>query len=281
MKRRILTLVLALAVLLLPCTGYCESALKAEPSQSITILLLGVDQVEGQERNAAAIVIASLNLDTGAVRLASIDRNTLVKGPGGSDVRLCATMALGGPELALQTVGDLFGLQITRFVSVDLKGMEKIIDALGGIDIEVRENEINILLADQKTKAFQKAGMQTLAGTQALVYMKDHTGEEKGSSHLSRVLAACMQKGIQMGFDPLIELVSELVSFVETNMTLMDMMEVALSALAAPIKGMETKRFPIDGREETIDKETVVHLKDSAAESEALYAFLYGEAVMP
>jgi anionic cell wall polymer biosynthesis LytR-Cps2A-Psr (LCP) family protein len=164
---------------------------------------------------------------------------------------------------------------------VDLKGMETIIDALGGVDIDVKESEINILLADQKTKAFQKAGMQTLGGAQALVYMKDHTAEEKGSSHLSRVLAACVQKGIQLGFDPLIELVSELVSYVETNMTIMDMMDAALSALSAPVNGMETKQFPIDRREETIDNETFVHINDSAAESETLYAFLYGAEVLP
>ncbi len=277
MKKRVLTLMLALTLMLFPLTGFCQSNLKAEPARCITILLLGVDQVEGVERNAAAIVIAALNLDTGALRLASIDRNTLAKGPGGIDVKLCSTMALGGPALSLQTVSDLYGLKITRFVSVDLKGMEKIIDALGGIDIDVRESEINILLSDQKTKAFQKAGMQTIGGAQALVYMKDHTGEEKGSSHLSQVLAACMKKGIQLGFDPLIELISELVSYVETNMTLMDMMDAALSALSAPVKGMETKQFPVNRAEKADNSESYLRIKDSAAESEALYAFLYRE----
>lgn len=281
MKRRVLTFMLALNLMLLPLTGLCQSTLKAEPSRCVTILLLGVDQVEGVERNAAAIVIAALNLDTGALRLASIDRNILAKGPGGSDVRLCATMALGGPALARQTVSDLFGLQISRFVSVDLKGMEKIIDALGGIDIDVRESELNILLADQKTKAFQKAGMQTLLGAQALVYMKDHTAEEKGSSHLSRVLSACMQKGIQMGLNPLIELVSELVSYVETNMTLIDMMDIALSALSAPVKRMETKQFPVNRAEETVNNVTGLRVKDSAAESGELYAFLYEADAKP
>jgi LCP family protein required for cell wall assembly len=281
MKRRVLTFMLSFTLMLLPLAGHCQGTLKAEPSRCITILLLGVDQVEGEARSAAAIVIAALNLDTGALRLASIDRNTLVKGPGGSDVKLCATMALGGPTLTQQTVSDLFGMQMARFVSVDLGGMEKIIDALGGIDIDVRESELNILLADKKTKAFPKAGMQTLIGAQALVYMKDHTAEEKGSSHLSRVLAACMQKAIQMGFDPLIELISELVSYVETNMTLMDMMNAALSALSAPVKGMETKQFPANKTEETVNNETTVRVSDSAAESEALYAFLYGAEVMP
>jgi LCP family protein required for cell wall assembly len=281
MKRQLLALILALTLMLFPITGLCQSGPKSEPNNCITILLLGVDQVEGVERNAAAIVIAALNLNTGALRLAAVDRNTLAKGPGGSEVKLCTTMALGGPALTLQSVCELYGLQVTRFVSVDLKGMETIIDALGGVDIDVKESEINILLADQKTKAFQKAGMQTLGGAQALVYMKDHTGEEKGSSHLSRVLAACMQKGIQMGFNPLIELVSELLAYVETNMTLMDMMDAAMSALSAPIKGMETKQFPVNRAEKADSSDTAVRIKDSAAESEALYAFLYGDTVIP
>ena len=159
--------------------------------------------------------------------------------------------------------------------------MEKIIDALGGVEIDMGEKEINILLADGKTKAFQKAGLQTLGGAQALAYMKDHGGEEGGRSHLNRVLAALMQKGLQMGFNSLIEVVSELLAYVETNMTLMDMMETALSALSVSMTGMETKQFPMDRAEETNNDETTVRILDSAAEAEALYAFLYGETPKP
>jgi hypothetical protein len=90
-----------------------------------------------------------------------------------------------------------------------------------------------------------------------------------------------MQKGIQMGFNPLIELVSELLAYVETNMTLMDMMDAAMSALSAPIKGMETKQFPVNRAEKADSSDTAVRIKDSAAESEALYAFLYGDTVIP
>lgn len=279
MKRRALALILVL--IMLPWTGLSESTLREAPSRSITILLLGTDRAEGDKRIAAAIVIAALDLDTGLAKLASVDRNTLVAGPDGSDIRLGETIALGGPALALKTVGDLFGLKITRFVCVDLSGMEKIIDALSGVDIDVREGEINILLADGKTKAFQKAGLQTLGGAQALAYMKDHTGEDAGGSHLSRVLDACMQKGLQMGFDSLIELVTELIAYVETNMTMMDMMEVALSALSVSMAGMETKQFPVHKAEEPAGSETSLRISDGAAEMEALYAFLYGAAAKP
>ena len=280
MKRRAFAFLLALSLLLLPFLGLCESALLAVPSRSIAILLLGVDKPVGETLRAAAIVIAALNLDTGAVRLASIDRNTLIPGPNG-DATLADTVALGGSALALQTVKELYGINITRFVTVDLSGMEKIIDALGGVDIDVREGELNIWMADGKTKVFEQTGLQTLGGAQAMSFMRDHTGEEKGSSRLSRVLTACMQKGIQMGLDPLIELIMELIEHVETNMTLMDMMEVALSALSASVSGMETKHFPMNGHTASSGKETAVRMLDSKAETEALYAFLFGETVMP
>ncbi len=280
MKRRAFAFLLALSLLLLPFLGLCESALLAVPSRSIAILLLGVDKPVGETLRAAAIVIAALNLDTGAVRLASIDRNTLIPGPNG-DATLADTVALGGSALALQTVKELYGINITRFVTVDLNGMEKIIDALGGVDIDVREGELNIWMADGKTKVFEQTGLQTLGGAQAMSFMRDHTGEEKGSSHLSRVLAACMKKGIQMGLDPLIELIMELIAHVETNMTLMDMMDVALSALSASVSGMETKHFPMNGHTASSGKETAVRMLDSKAETEALYAFLFGETVRP
>jgi len=280
-KQRALAFMSAIVIMLLPCFGLCEDSVAKVPSGSITILLLGVDQAEGEARIAAAVVLAVLNVDTGAVKLAAIDRDTLVKMSDGSESKLGMTMALGGPQLTLQEVNELFGMQITRFVSVDFAGMERIIDALHGVEIDVQEGEINILMPDGITKAFQKAGPQTLGGAQALVYMKDHTGEGRGSSHLSQVLAACMRRGIQLGFDPLMELVFELLAYVETNIPLMDMMEIALSALSTPVSGMETAKFPLHGREEIKDNETTVHVIDSAAEAKAIYGFLYGEAVIP
>lgn len=281
MKQRALSLIVALVIMLLPCFGLCEDTVAKEPSGSITILLLGVDQAQGGARVAAAVVLAALNVDTGAVKLAAIDRNTLVKMSDGSESKLGMTMTLGGPQLTLQSVNDLFGLNITRFVSVDLSGMEKIIDALHGVTIDVRDGEMTILMPDGVTKAFQMTGLQTMGGAQALVYMKDHTGEEQGSSHISRVLAACMQKGIQLGLDPLMELVFELLAYVETSMSLMDMMNVALSALSVPFSEMETKRFPLHGQAEIKDKESTVHVIDSTAEAKAIYDFLYSEAVTP
>lgn len=276
MERRILMLVLVL-LLMLPSTGFGQNALPKEPSRSITVLLLGVDQKEGEARSAAAIVIAALNLDTGAVRMASVNRDIVTKGPDGGDVKLGVTMALGGPQLTLKTVNDLFELNIAHFVSVDLNGTGKIIDAVGGVDIDIRDGELNILMADKKTKAFQKAGMQTLYGEQALAYMKDHTGEEEGTggSHLSKVLSALMKKGAGMGFDPLIELVSELVEYVETNMTLMDMMEVALNVISTGISNMETANFPPKEALERIYPQGAVKAEDVGGMAE-LKAFLYG-----
>ena len=275
MKRRALMLVLVL--ILVPWTGFCQNALPEGPSHNMTILLLGVDQAEGEARSAAAIVIAALNLTTGAVKLASVDRDIVTKGPDGSDVKLGMTMALGGPQLTLKTINDLFELDITHFVSVDLNGMGKIIDVLHGVDIDVREGELNILMADKKTKAFQKAGLQTLCGAQALAYMKDHTGEGDGTggSHLSQVLAALMRKGAGMGFDPLIELISELVEYVETNMTLMDMMEAALNVMSSGISNMETTNFPPKGALERMDFQSAITAGNMEGMAE-LKAFLYG-----
>ena len=278
MKRRALAFMLALILVLPTWTGFCQNALAEKSSpRSITILLLGSDQTEGEARNASAIIIAALNLDTGVVRLASVNRDIVTKGADGGDMKLGMTMALVGPRLALETINDLFGLDITQFISVDLSGMEKIINALDGVDIDVRVSELAILMADKKTKAFQKAGLQTLSGAQALAYMKDHTGEgeDAGGSHLMKVLAACMQKGVKMGFDSLIKLVSELVAYVETNMTLMDMMEVALNVMSAGISQMETASFPSKEVLERLNHQNPM-ATENTEEATELKDFLYG-----
>ena len=281
MKRR--TLVLALACILALPPLLVHGDVWEEPPRNIAALLLGIDQAQGEAHSADAIVLAVMRLDTGAVKLASIHRGVWTEGAEGGPVRLGMTTALLGPRATLEAVNTLFGLKVEHVVSVDLSGMEKIIDALGGIEINILESEQGIVMPDGKTNAFQKAGLQTLSGAQAQAYMKDHTGEEKnqGVTHVSRVLDACVRKGVAMGFDPLMELISELLDYVETNMTLMDMMEAALSAMSVPISGMEARQFPMDGREEMRDKETAVHIVDSTAEKQAMHAFLYGQPTVP
>src|SRR5690606_23006837 len=103
--------------------------------------------------------------------------------PGRKDNRINAAYSFGGPKLAMQTINQNFNLDITRYVTVDFFGLEEIIDAMGGVDIDVKEKEVNHLnkilnelnSLDKKNRTspgITRSGLQTLNGRQAVAYSR-------------------------------------------------------------------------------------------------------------
>ncbi len=274
MKRKLVFFIVVMVLVLSSFQGACALA---ESPLSISVLLLGIHQPEGEERSADAIVAATLQA-AGAVKLASIRPESFMD-EGNDSITLGYTLAAGGPQATLHTVNNLFSLNIKNYVLVDLGGMAKIIDALGGIDLVIDERDLTLVMSDGKTKAFEKAGQQTLTGAQAVAYMKAPARDEK--SYLSTALSACMQKALRLDLDAMMDMVSALMPYVETNMTLMDMMETAMTAVSMSSASLETKQFPLQGTEEKYGKETAVRITNSTAEAQALNAFLYGNSVNP
>ena len=275
MKGRILIFVLACICALLANGGITAHA-QPEMPPHITVLLLGTQSGQGDARTADAVVIAAMQLNTGAVRLASIRRDLLVNGPDNATMKLSAA-AKNGAQPVVDAVNSLFQLDIGQYVMVDLAGMEKIMDALGGIALEIGEKEWQIQLPDGKT-GFHPAGLQALSGAQALLYMKAPAGdqEQQSKSHVSRVLSALMEKALKLELDSIIGLMSDMLPYVETNISLMQMMEFAGAALSVPVSDMKAGQFPVHSQAETGEKETAVRIVDGAAEAQALYTFLYG-----
>ncbi len=275
MKGRILIFVLVCICALLLGSGEAAIAQQKMPP-NITILLLGTQSSQENARSADAIVLACMRLDTGAVSVASIRRDLLVKGPGNAAIKLSAA-AKDGPQAVVDAVNGLFQLNIAHFVMVDLAGMEKIIDGLGGIALEIGEKEWRIESPDGNI-VFHPAGLQALSGAQALLYMKAPSGEgaQQYGSHISRVLSALMEKALKLDMEKLVDLISDLLPYVETNMSLMNVLQIAGDALSVPVSGIKTGLFPAHGQEEAYGKETAVRIENGTAEAEAIYSFLYG-----
>ena len=275
MKRRILIFMIACFYVLLFYRSQSASSAPAAP-QSITILLLGTQSTKDDGRSADAVVVAVLQLNTGAVRLATIRRNVLVNDAESNALKLYA-VAKDGPQAVTNSINKLFGQSIENYVMVDLAGMEKIIDTMDGITLEIGDKEWLVTLPDG-TEGFHPAGSQTLSGVQALAYMKApaENKEQQYGSHVSRVLSALSEKALKMDMNALVDLISNLLPYVETNMTLMQVLQAAGDALSVPVSDIKTGSFPIHAQDEVNGKETAVRILDATAEVEALYSFLYG-----
>ena len=110
------------------------------------ILLIGTDARKLDEKaRADAIIIATIDNNNKKLKLTSIMRDTLAKIPGHGEQKINAALACGGPELLMQTIKDNFDISLNKYVMVNFKGFQSIIDKVGGIEVDIKDYEIKEL----------------------------------------------------------------------------------------------------------------------------------------
>lgn len=152
------------------------------------IALFGIDsrKVGSFKGLSDSIMILSLNNKTGKIKLISVMRDSLVEIPGKGDRKINSAYSIGGPALAIKTLNHNFGLDIKEYATVNFYGMAEIVDAVGGIEIDVKEAEINAskglnsnireqckhmgVSADKYL--VKKSGKQKLNGVQAVAWAR-------------------------------------------------------------------------------------------------------------
>ncbi len=156
-------------------------------SNASNILLLGTDHSDngqpGRSSDRHSDSMMLLRTDPSRHRLVflSIPRDLRAAIPGYGDSKINAAMQIGGPKLAIDTVAQLTGLPINHVVIVDFGAFEKLIDAVGGIDVNIPENILSNKFdcpysSQSRCDAwpgwrFHK-GVQHLNGHQALIYSR-------------------------------------------------------------------------------------------------------------
>ncbi len=109
----------------------------------MNVLILGGDS-RGLKKNeiprSDSMMVASIDPVTKKAYLFSILRDTYVKVPGHGNDRINTAVATGGPNLAMKTVSDLLGIPIQYYVYTDFQGFIALVDAIGGIELEVEKD---------------------------------------------------------------------------------------------------------------------------------------------
>ena len=158
-----------------------ESAKKAQKPNSVNILILGDDSAfdrPGGRVNGRTdiIIIFHLNLSTGDGTIVTIPRDTWVNIPGHGEGKINGAHAIGGNELTIKTIEELSGLKIDNYIITDFDGFKPLIDFLGGVTVEIKEN-----LSDSFSGCYLTAGVHHLNGEQALALCRDrHRNGEPG-----------------------------------------------------------------------------------------------------
>ena len=153
-----------------------------EADDVITIALFGSDFSEIYEVSAAdATMLLAIDTKNNKIKLCSLMRDIYLDLPEGGKMNLNYTILDGGPSSILKAINYNFNLKIDKFVQVDLKRLPKIIDALGGVEMEITSDELKYINSyikqiDEKngttTDNIYTAGKQLLNGTQASAYCR-------------------------------------------------------------------------------------------------------------
>ena len=177
-----------------------------EERDVITVALLGSDY-SGTEIGASdATMILSIDTKKNNIKLLSLMRDMYLDLPDGGKQNLNYTMVDGGPELLLKTINYNFNLQVDKFVHVSLHTLPIIIDKLGGVELEITNEELDFINGYINSIDFQNgtvteplysAGRQVLNGTQAAAYCRIRYTEGRDYKRTERqrdVLSAIFDK---------------------------------------------------------------------------------------
>lgn len=197
----------------------------------LNILLVGQDRRPGQGRQRSdAMLVCSVNMDTGKVSVVSFMRDLYVQIPGYSDNRLNAAYVFGGFPLLKDTLYQNFGVTIDGCFEVDFSGFEGIINAIGGIDLELSGAEAQIVGV--------KSGVTHLNGAQALTYARIRKiDSDFGRTQRQRaVLNAAFSKVKSKSVQELLALLEKVLPLITT-----DMSTTNIYSLAAKLAPLATK----------------------------------------
>lgn len=228
---------------------------------AINILLLGEEAIDaGTSRGRTdLIMIATLNTKQKSMKLTSIMRDTYVQIPGYKDNKINASYQFGGIELLYETIELNFDVQIDGYCLVGFDSFEEIIDALGGIDIEINGAEAEWLnttnyITEESNKNLV-AGVNHMNGDQALGYCRIRQvgtiGKEYDdfgrTSRQRTVLNAIFEKYKELSLIDLMVIANQIFPMVKTDITSDEMTKYMQTAYNIGIKEIENYRIPAAG----------------------------------
>ncbi|MBE6759757.1 MAG: LytR family transcriptional regulator [Ruminococcaceae bacterium] len=244
------------------------------------ILLLGIDDDGSSGSRSDTIMIASVDSRGGNIRLCSILRDCYVEIPGRRANRINSAYAHGGVQLAVETVENNFRVKIDHCVTIDMAALVDVVDAIGGVEIELTSAEANQVNLHSHCGLTTSAGKQLLNGKQAVTYaqIRKIDSDFKRTQRQRILIGAIIEKVRGLGLGELLNLVKAVAPNIATDMSNAEIGSLALKALPALSGEMEQMTIPAEGKYSsvTINGMAVLDL-DLKANATLLQEFLYGE----
>lgn len=255
-----------------------------------TVALFGGDSREGQlgaGTHADTIIIASIDNKTNEIRLVSIYRDTFLKQKDDKYNKANSAYFRGGPEEAISMLNENLDLDIEDYVTVDFKALVDTIDLMGGIEIDIQEEEVQYMneflqetadVAGTEANFIEHAGEQKLDGAQAVTYARIRStagGDYKRTERQRLVIEKIFEKAVKTKISTINKIIDKVFEQVSTSFSLKE--ALGLAAGVADYQLGETAGFPFEKQDDVRYKNcgSVVVAQGLAENVQELHTFLY------
>ena len=225
----------------------------------ISILFLGIENYStgGKGGRTDSMILATFNPKDETIKTMSIPRDTYVSIPGHSEkTKINHAYSYGGLQLTVDTVENFLNVPIDYYVTVDFKGFKNIIDAVGGIDVEVPFDFWENTDTQPREKIYFTKGMMHLNGQQALAYSRmrkrdprgDFGREERQQQVIQAILSKVKSPQTILKMDDYAKVFSDNIS---TNMKMSG--GISLAKHLPNINSQDFETLKIQGHDDTIN----------------------------
>lgn len=240
--------------------GIEENIINKFNDKKITnIALFGLDfRYEHEPKRSDSITIITIDEQNKKIKLNSIMRDSLVSIEGFGSDKLNHAYAFGGHELAIKTLNKTYGLNIKDYITVNFYNVQKIIDLLGGVHMDIKSKEIPYLnkciqeishIQSKDPTYIVNDGPQLLNGIQTLAYArirKVGRDDYERSERQQRILMALYEKAKAIPYNEYLKFINMAPELIDTNISTTKALSLAKNIVFNKINNIEQMRFPLD-----------------------------------
>lgn len=253
------------------------------------VALFGIDSRSGELEigtRSDCIIVASLNNKTKEIRMISVYRDTILDIKDGQLQKCNAAYSFGGPTQAINMLNKNLDLDIQDYATVDFAAIANAIDLLGGVEIDLKQEEIAPLnkfvketarVAGKKAHTVSQPGLQQLDGVQATTYARIRStagGDFTRTERQRLVIEKIAEKAQQSDLATINKIIDELFPTIKTSFSATEILSYAKDFMKYKIG--ESSGFPFDKTTATISGlGSIVIPVDLDTNVQELHKFLY------
>ena len=280
-----------------------ESPRKADNSDAdvTNILLIGVDNnsPDSMQRqgNADGLVILSINRTTRQVVLTSLMRDIYVAVPKQFNTKLTLSYHYGGIPMLINTIEANFGVTIDNYALVNYIDVVNIVDAFGGVEVDLREDEIfameskiknvnELMGLESSANAIDQsqAGVMTLNGVQTAAYLRIRMaghGDYERTERARRVITKLVKKVRGMNFAELSEVADVVLPCITTDLTQGEIFTLLVNLPKYMKYDLVSSRIPVEGSSYSVNMNGYFLIIDYDVNREYLFNSIYNGIQLP